>query len=140
AFAPDGKTIAAGGADRTIRLWDSGGKLLRALGPQPKWVLGLAFSPDGKTLASATEPDPSVVLWDVGTGRRLRTLRGGANPLRCIAFSPDGRTFASAGIADPIHVWDLETGKPLHRLERPRGPSGRTRDVWRVAFSPDGRT
>jgi WD40 repeat protein len=64
AFAPDGKTIASGSSDNTIKLWNLEGKELRTFMGHSNWVLSVAFSPDGKTIASGSY-DNSIKLWDI---------------------------------------------------------------------------
>src|SRR5262249_22392383 len=119
-------------------------KELRRLGGQPGAVYGLAYSPDGKWLASVAWDNSApgagqpIVLWDAATGKEVRRLRGHPHLVRCLAFAPDGHTLAAAGVADDIRLWDSATGELLRRL--PKAREGRTRDVYRVLFSPDGRT
>jgi WD40 repeat protein len=84
----------------------------------------VAFSPDGKTLASASW-DQTIKLWDVQTGKELATLKGHTGWVTSVAFSPDGKTLASAGgerseessgSADrTIKLWDVQTGKEADR-------------------------
>jgi len=97
------------------------------------WVWSVAFSPDGRTLASSSN-DYTIRLWDVATGLDLRTLTGHTAWVFSVAFSPDGRTLASGPFDKTIKLWDVATGQTLRTL------TGHTRDVNSVAFSPDGRT
>lgn len=96
-------------------------------------VVSVAFSPDGKTLASGSS-DNTVKLWDVASGGEVRTLSGHTDWARSVAFSPDGRTLASGSGDETVKLWDVASGQEVRTL------SGYTRDVWSVAFSPDGRT
>jgi hypothetical protein len=95
-------------------------------------VCGLAFSPDGRWLASASY-DKSIRLWDAESGAELKTLNGHSNTVMSIAFSPDGRRLASASRDKSIRLWDTESGAELKTL------NGHSGTVMSIAFSPDGR-
>jgi serine/threonine protein kinase len=131
---PDGKTVASGGGDRTIKIWDlATNMMLQTLVANTGWVRALAVSPDGQTLASCHN-DRQVVLWHWETGDRLQTLDGHSDWARTVCFSPHGQYLASGSQDKTIRLWDLSTGKTMHML------SGHTHWVIAVAFSPDGQT
>jgi len=132
AFSPDGKTLASGSWDETIKLWDTAtGEELRTLTGHTSYVSSVAFSPDGKILASASG-DGTVRLWDAATGREIRRLEGHWGWVFAIAFSPDGKTVASGGDDGLVLLWDVETGSEKGVLEGHEGA------VYGVAFSPSG--
>ena len=88
-------------------------------------VEGLAFSPDGRTLASASW-DGSVKLWRVADGELVRTFHGHVGPVTGVAFLPDGRSLASTGDDGTVRVWSVETDRPRHTLT---GLAGHGRSV-----------
>lgn len=134
AFSPDGKMLASGSLDHTIKLWDvSTGTELSSLKGDFGQVTTVAFSPDGKTLASGS--NYMIKLWDLGAGTELRTLTGFSSPVNCVAFSPDGKTLASSTLST-VQLWDVSTGAELRTFK------GESYYYWvtSVAFSPDGKT
>ena len=94
-------------------------------------VISIAYSPDGKTLASGLSGG-QIKLWDARSGALLRTLDGHANEVRSVAFAPDGKTLASGSDDKTIKLWDARSGKLVRTLE------GHTDRVYSVAFAPDG--
>jgi WD40 repeat protein len=150
AFAPDSRTLATGGRDSVVKLWDVATRqIVRTLRGRPSDPLNyhqdavgaLAFSHDGTWLAAGfgrpglldLDYKQIVKVWDVASGRELRTLTGLGNTVPMLAFAPDGRTLAAACHDRTIRLWSTATWAELRAL---RGPA-----PWQsLAFAPDGRT
>lgn len=98
-----------------------------------QWVLAVAYSPDGKTLASSGSSDGTIQLWNVANGTHLRTLKGHTEMVRTLAFLPDDKTLVSGSDDDTLRMWDTNTGRMLRKL------SGHSNDVKSVTFSRDGK-
>ena len=96
------------------------------------WVGGVAFSPDGETLATAAA-DGTVKLWHVGSGEVRRTLAGHKGHVTTVAFAPDGQTLATGGFDRAVRLWNVADGRQTKLL---RGGIG---EVLDVDWSPDGR-
>jgi WD40 repeat protein/tRNA A-37 threonylcarbamoyl transferase component Bud32 len=132
-FSPDGKLIASGGWDKSIKIWDAatGSERMDLTGHEGA-VWCVAFSPDGQRLASASA-DKTVKIWDVQSGREWRTLGGHDREVCHVTFSPDGKRIASADYGPATKIWDTETGAQVANIQR--------QPMWvmGMAFSPDGK-
>jgi WD40 repeat protein/uncharacterized protein YjbI with pentapeptide repeats/MinD-like ATPase involved in chromosome partitioning or flagellar assembly len=133
AFSPDSRTIASGGWDFTVKLWDAiTGKELRTLKGHSEVVTSITFAPDSHTIASASW-DETVKLWDAETGKELHTLGGHSEGVTSVTFSPDNRTIASGSADKTVKLWDVKTGKELRTLK------GHSDGIASVVFSPGSR-
>ena len=134
-FSPDGRLLAGGelADEGPIWVWDvaTGRTVIELREGRPG---ALAFSPDGTVLAGTLVRE--VRLWDVRSGRTLRTMRGHTDYIDALAFSPDGGMLASAGHFEDhtIRLWNTRTGALVATL------TDETDDVGTLAFSPDGRS
>ncbi|MBZ5563445.1 MAG: WD40 repeat domain-containing protein [Acidobacteriia bacterium] len=131
AFSPDGRYLASGSVDATVKLWEvEAAHEARTLAGHRDMVTAVAFSPDSRSLASAGI-DETVRIWEVNTGREPRTLTGHTSEVYSVSFSPDGRRLASGGLDGTVRIWEMETSLTVLTL---KGRVGKA-----VVFSPDGK-
>ncbi|MCX6559514.1 MAG: caspase family protein [Candidatus Aminicenantes bacterium] len=135
AYSPDGRVLATGSVDHTIKVWDAdSGRLLATLTGHSEKVNALSFSPDGSALASGRD-DGLIRIWDTSNGKLVGTLGDASEyPIVALAFSPDGRKLAAGGNDKLARLWDMDTGKRLATL------SGHGNWILNLAVGPDGRT
>jgi RNA polymerase sigma factor (sigma-70 family) len=145
AYSPDGKQLASCGIDGTVCVWETAtGKSLHEFKGHKAEVTSVAFSPDGTLVVSGSE-DGTPRLWVLSTGTELHTLRsyyprenetveGFPGGIETMAFSPDGRLLATGTVEPALRLWDVASGKLIHRFDASTAGS-----FIAVAFSPDGR-
>ncbi|MFV1966267.1 MAG: protein kinase [Pirellulaceae bacterium] len=136
AFAPRGEILAIGGGtwdEGEIKLWDANSdKAPIALANLSEMVWDVAFSPDGKTLASA-DGSGGVTLWNVARGRKELAIDAHSHSAFSVAFTPDGKTLASGSLDRTVKLWHVASGDELATLKADA-------PIWSVAFFPDGNT
>ncbi|HAT14592.1 MAG TPA: hypothetical protein DCS91_14415 [Microcoleaceae bacterium UBA11344] len=132
-FSPNGKLLATGSADKTVKLWDTTTrKEIKTLSGHTDGVYAVSFSPNGKLLATGSR-DNTVKLWDTTTDKEIKTLTGHTDAVLAVSFSPDGKRLATGSRDKTVKLWDTSTGKVIQTL------TGHTDTVNTVSFSPDGK-
>ncbi|OJD17129.1 hypothetical protein AJ78_02774 [Emergomyces pasteurianus Ep9510] len=133
AFSPDGRTVASGSSDKTIKLWDAGtGSEIRTLEGHLDQVRSVAFSPDGRIIVSGSN-DNTIKLWDARIGSEIQMLEGHSSSVLSVVFSPDGQMIASGSSDNTIKLWNAETGSEIWTRKN------HLNWICSVAFSPDGQ-
>ncbi len=133
AISKDGKNLAMGNDDGTVKFWDiAAEKVLWTLNAHKTPIWTLALSPQGDYLATGSD-DGHAVIWDVKTQKPVHAL---TNPggIRAVAFDPQGKKLLTGGRDGTVKVWDVQTGE---KLVEAAGHSG---SVVAVAYAPDGKT
>ncbi len=143
-LSPDGKTLATGGnrngsgaetsaSPGDVRIWDvATGRRLTVLPVTAGRVTRLAFAPDNRTLAVATDA-PTLLLWNIAAPTPRATVACPFGPVLFLAFAPDGKTLASGGQDGQLRVWNAVSGKLEAMLH------GHTDAIDWIAFSSSGR-
>jgi dipeptidyl aminopeptidase/acylaminoacyl peptidase len=136
AFSPDSKVVATGSRTTVVALHDLDRKEPRFLDDESAvtaGAAGLAFAPDGATLAVGQQ-DGRITIWDVATGRMRSVLSGHADFVAALSFAPDGATLASSGGDRTVRIWQPATGRERLAIR------GQSNTVVALSFSPDGRS
>lgn len=134
AFSPDGKSVAAGGADRLFRVFDVARKKeTQKAENHADWILSLSFSADGRKLLTASR-DKSTKVWDLQTQESLLTFAGATDGVYGAHLAPDGKLAVSAGADNHLRVWKPESETPqVHAINA----HGNT--IFAARFSPSGK-
>ncbi|MBW4573781.1 MAG: WD40 repeat domain-containing protein [Aphanothece sp. CMT-3BRIN-NPC111] len=131
ALSRDGQTLASGGDDKTIEVWNlKTGENIRTLNGHTEKVTSLAISPDGKTLASSSD-DNTIKLWNLQNGKLENTLTGHSAAVTSIVITPTGQTLASASRDKTVKLWNLQNSQLRRTLKA---------EAISLVLGPDGKT
>jgi RNA polymerase sigma factor (sigma-70 family) len=156
AFSPDGNVLAVGGFsayygmpqkprnDSMVSLWQWNGAALKPLweakpdseaveGRRPQGIRSVAFSPDGKQLATGGLANGIIRIWDVAQGKEVRRMKGSGTLIHVLAFAPSGQTLVSGSEDGAVELWETATGAKKWQSMRPG-------EVRALAFAPDEKT
>ncbi|MDZ7961444.1 MAG: CHAT domain-containing protein [Aulosira sp. DedQUE10] len=136
-FSPDGKIIASASLDKTIKLWNTNGSLIRTFKGHKDFVIDVAFSPDGQTIASASF-DKTIKIWRLD-GTLIKTFKYDSQVYR-VNFSPDGKILAAALDDGTAQLWHINDERLITTLKKHGDTDAPSKFVTRVSFSPDGQT
>ena len=138
AVSPDGKRLAAGGCDRTVRVWDlskgvAAATLEQEVENHADWVLGVALSADGKYLVTAGR-DKTAKVWDLKAKESVLTFPGHQEIVYDVAVEPDGSLGFSVGADQQLRTW-----KPAGDGKQVKNAGGHGADVFKVVLGPKGK-
>ena len=135
-WSSDGLFLVSGSYDKTIRKWNISTGECNLIIETPRWVHGVALSPDNKHLVSVHKWLSSIYVWDVSTGHRiLGPLKGHTSDVFTVVYSPDGHRILSGSSDGSVTVWDSTTGEILF------GPVTAHSNIIRsISFHPSGES
>ena len=132
AFTPDGRTLASGSWNGTVKFWEvASGRVRETLTGHTGRVWAVAWSPDGRTVANC-EWDHTIWLWDVERRSYRAVLHGHSAGVHGLAFTPDSLSLLSGSDDGALRVWDVESGQCVRIMQ------GYAVSLYDVAWSPDG--
>lgn len=135
-ISPNGKYLASGGDDKTIKLWNiSSGSLIKTFIGHKDGIDAINFTPDSKYIISGGQTDDKTIkIWDISSGKLVKSLTGHSNSVTSICTTPDGKQIISACYDGAIKFWDFETGKNTKTY-----PEQFLEDVFSIGLSSTGK-